>query len=72
MAITGEQLLERIILNPKVMLGKPVVRGTRLTVEFILNRRANNASVAEILEEYGGLTGRHSSLPLVCYEVFRR
>ena len=32
-----EQLLERIVLNPKVMVGKPVIRGTRLTVDFILN-----------------------------------
>ena len=31
-----EQLLERITTNPKVMCGKPVIRGTRLTVEYIL------------------------------------
>lgn len=30
-------LLERIVLNPKVMAGKPVIRGTRLPVEYILN-----------------------------------
>ena len=49
-------LLERITLNPKVMVGKPVIRGTRLTVEFILNLLAHNATTAEILEEYDGLT----------------
>ena len=38
------------------MLGKRVVRGSRLTVESILNLLAHNASVAEILEEYGRLT----------------
>ncbi len=32
-----QQLLERITLNPKVMVGKPVIKGTRLTVEYILN-----------------------------------
>ena len=48
-------LLERITLNPKVMVGKPVIRGTRLTVEFILNLLAHGASVEEILEEYDGL-----------------
>jgi len=49
-------LLERITLNPKVMVGKPVIRGTRLTVEFILNLLAHGASVEEILDEYDGLT----------------
>ncbi len=49
-------LLERITLNPKIMVGKPVIRGTRLTVEFILNLLAHNATTAEILDEYEGLT----------------
>ncbi len=49
-------LLERITLNPKVMVGKPVIRGTRLTVEFILNLLAHGATTAEILDEYDGLT----------------
>lgn len=36
-----EQLLARIAINPKVMVGKPVIRGTRLTVEYILNLLAH-------------------------------
>jgi len=51
-----EQLLERIVLNPKVMVGKPVIRGTRLTVDFILNLLAHGATESEILNEYKGLT----------------
>jgi len=51
-----EQLLERIVLNPKVMVGKPVIRGTRLTVDFILNLLAHGATENEILNEYKGLT----------------
>lgn len=51
-----QQLLERITLNPKVMVGKPVIKGTRLTVEYILNLLAHGATVTEILEEYHGLT----------------
>ncbi|HMS42346.1 MAG TPA: DUF433 domain-containing protein [Pyrinomonadaceae bacterium] len=43
-------------MNPKVMVGKPVIRGTRLTVEFILNLLAHNATIGEILDEYDGLT----------------
>ncbi len=54
--MTDQQLLERIISDPKIMVGKPVVRGTRLTVEYVLNLLAHGATVAEILEEYKGLT----------------
>jgi uncharacterized protein (DUF433 family) len=49
-------LLERIALNPKVMAGKPVIKGTRLTVEYILNLLAHGATTREILDEYDGLT----------------
>jgi uncharacterized protein (DUF433 family) len=51
-----DQLLERIVLNPKVMVGKPVIRGTRLTVDYILNLLAHGATEQEILVEYKGLT----------------
>ena len=50
------QLLERITLNPQIMVGKPVIRGTRLTVQYILNLLAHGATVDEILQEYKGLT----------------
>ena len=50
------QLLERITLDPRVMVGKPVIKGTRLTVEYILNILAHGATVAEIIGEYTGLT----------------
>jgi uncharacterized protein (DUF433 family) len=50
-----QELLERITLNPKVMVGKPVVRGTRLTVEYILGLLAHGATIEEILHEYDGL-----------------
>ena len=51
-----EQLLERIVFNSKVMVGKPVIRGTRLTVDFILNLLAHGATENEILNEYKALT----------------
>ena len=51
-----QELLERITINPKVMVGKPVIRGTRLTVEYILNLLAHGATVTEIISEYQGLT----------------
>jgi uncharacterized protein (DUF433 family) len=50
------KLLERIVTNPKVAAGRPVIKGTRLTVEYILSLLAHGSSVDEILEEYEGLT----------------
>ncbi len=54
--MTDQQLLERITINPKVMVGKPGIKGTRLTVEYILNLLAHGAAATEILEEYNGVT----------------
>jgi len=54
--MTDDQLLARITLNPKVMVGKPVIKGTRLTVEYILGLLAHGTTFAEILGEYEGLT----------------
>lgn len=54
--MTDEQLLERIVVNPNVMVGKPVVRGTRLTVECVLNALAHDMSFEEILAEFPRLT----------------
>ena len=49
-------LLTRIVINLKVMLGKPVIQGTRLTVQYILGLLAHGAATDEILREYEGLT----------------
>jgi uncharacterized protein (DUF433 family) len=54
-AMIDAQLLEHITINPKVMVGKPVIRGTRLTVHYILNRLAHGSSMEDLLSEYQGL-----------------
>jgi uncharacterized protein (DUF433 family) len=54
--MNDQTLLERITLNPNVLAGKPVIKGTRLSVEFILGLMAHGATTTEILEEYNGLT----------------
>lgn len=51
-----EQVLDRIVLNPKVMVGKPTIKGTRLTVEYMLNLLAGGTTIVEILAEYEGVT----------------
>ena len=47
---------ERIEINPAIMMGKPVVRGTRITVEIILRKLAEGASEVSLLEDYSHLT----------------
>ena len=54
--MNDQQLLQRIVTDPKVMVGKPVIKGTRLTVELILNLLAHSSTLEEILDEYDGLT----------------
>ena len=45
-------LLNRIVIDPKVMVGKPVIKGTRITVELILRQLAQGIAVKKILENY--------------------
>lgn len=45
-------LLQRITANPHILGGKPVIRGTRISVEFILELLASGATESEILEDY--------------------
>jgi uncharacterized protein (DUF433 family) len=51
-----QELLNRVTTNSKIIAGKPVIKGTHLTVEYILNLLARDATVTEILSEYEGLT----------------
>ena len=46
-------LIER---NPNVMLGKPVIKGTRITVELLMRKRAGGFTVDDILDMYPHLT----------------
>jgi uncharacterized protein (DUF433 family) len=51
-----EAIEQRIVLDPAVLAGKPIVRGTRLSVEFIIGLMADGWSEADILANYPGLT----------------
>ncbi len=50
--MNDKQLLDRITINPEVMVGKPTIRGLRITVEQILKALANGITTQEILEDY--------------------
>jgi len=51
-----KKLLNRIVINPKVMTGKPIIKGTRIPVELILKKLGQNINIGEILEDYPRLT----------------
>jgi uncharacterized protein (DUF433 family) len=46
----------RIVSDPKIMTGKPVIEGTRITVELILTRLGDGRTVQDIVDEYPHLT----------------
>ncbi len=48
--------LGRIEINPEVMLGKPVIRGTRIPVELIIRKLSEGAAESELLDAYPRLT----------------
>ncbi len=50
------EIRDRVAVDPDVMLGKPVIRGTRITVELILRKLGENASEADLLNAYPSLT----------------
>jgi uncharacterized protein (DUF433 family) len=47
---------ERIIVDPKILVGKPVIKGTRLAVEFIVDLLAQGWQESEIIRNYPGVT----------------
>ena len=47
---------ERIVSDPDIMMGKPTIKGTRITVELILTKLGEGMPVAELLEAYPHLT----------------
>lgn len=50
--MTKKILLNRIVVDPKIMLGKPVIKGTRLTVEIIIEKMAYGATVSDLQRDY--------------------
>ncbi len=55
-AMTREELLARISIDPQVCFGKPCIRGTRIWVSLVLDLLASGTSMREVLDNYPGLT----------------
>jgi uncharacterized protein (DUF433 family) len=51
-----ELIKQRIEINPEVMLGKPVIKGTRIPVEIILRKLSKGATETDLLDAYPRLT----------------
>jgi uncharacterized protein (DUF433 family) len=47
--------VQRIVLDPSVLAGKPIIRGTRISVDFVLELLASGWNESAILHEYPGL-----------------
>lgn len=45
-------MTDRIIIDPKILVGKPVIKGTRISVEFIIGLLSSGMRTEEILKEY--------------------
>ena len=61
----AEPLTGRIVLDPKILVGKPVIRGTRIAVEFVLELLGDGWPEEDILNSYPGLT--KDDLRACCY-----
>ncbi len=48
-----QEIAPRIVVDPAVCFGKPVIRGTRVPVEVVLGKLAGGASVEHVAQEYG-------------------
>lgn len=47
---------DRIVIDPKILVGKPVIRGTRIAVEFVVELLAEGWSEQQVIDNYPGLT----------------
>ena len=47
---------DRIEINPRVLVGKPIIKGSRLSVEFVVELLANGWSEQQIVDNYPGIT----------------
>jgi uncharacterized protein (DUF433 family) len=58
--------MDRITIDPEVMVGKPVIKGTRITVQLIVQLLANGATETEILNDYPDLKKEDIKAALLC------
>ena len=56
MAKTHHSYLDRIVLDPEILVGKPTVRGTRISVELVLKRLSQDLDLESLFKSYPRLT----------------
>ncbi|MBK7874560.1 MAG: DUF433 domain-containing protein [Planctomycetes bacterium] len=62
--------MDRIEINPEILLGKPVIRGTRIPVELLIQKMSEGAAEADLLDAYPRLT-REDLLAALAYAARR-
>ena len=62
---------DRIVINEAVLTGKPVIKGTRLAIEFIIDLLAHGWNEAEILENYPGIVVEDIAACLECQQKIK-
>ena len=65
-----EKMNQRIVIDKEVLAGKPIIRGTRISVEFILELLSSGTSVEEILKEYQHIS-KEDILAAIAYAARR-
>lgn len=63
-----ENISDRIAMNPEILGGKPIIKGTRISIEFILELLASGMSVENIIKEYSHLK-KEDVLAAVAYAL---
>lgn len=66
----AQNLLNRITINPKVLLGKPIIRGLRISVDQILKALAGEVTVEELLQDYPELEKEDIQAALQAFCLF--
>jgi len=59
---------DRITVDPNIMLGKPIIKGTRITVELILTKLSEGSTIEELLQAYPNLK-REDILACIAYSA---
>jgi len=65
-----QKLLNRVVVDPKIMVGKPIIKGTRIPVDTIVRQLAEGMTVKDILEDYPQLKKEDIKAALIyCAEI---
>ncbi len=65
------EISQHIEINPKIMMGKPVIKGTRITVESLLEKLSSGEKEEDILHSHPHITRKYQSSSWLCRPIFK-